>query len=141
MVFAVSKLPGEPILIVTLDLPLEQHLQSWRSLTAALARFVTEAERGIAVVFDLRDQEVSFSDILIGISELQASAADWIVDPNMSLVIVGEHPMLDITARRVDQQFHFLPPRFATMEEALAQIRAARDAEDDSDDATPSPHP
>lgn len=137
MAFAISQLPDEPIIIVTVDLPLDRHLDSFRSTNEQLNHFAATGDELLYVVFDLRGEDVTFSDVIIGVDELDSDPASWIKYPRVILIAVGQHPVLEIAIKRVGQQFHVEMPRFTTLDEALVFIRASYDTGSPSDQPDP----
>jgi hypothetical protein len=124
MAFAVTQLPDDPILIVNLAAPLQNHLASIRSVNAQIARIIATTENTLYVVIDGQDIELAFSDILIGISQLEAQPIIWTTDARAQIVIVGTNPMLDIGAKRLKQRLGVKVERYPSLETALNAIRA-----------------
>ena len=84
MAFAARKMSDEPVLVVTIDVPIERHLQSLRTLNAELGRFVeTMQHTPCCMIFDLRGLDLACSDITLWIEECRR-------DPNLDLT----HPEL-----------------------------------------------
>jgi hypothetical protein len=125
MAFAITQLADEPVVIVTIDLPLDRHMESLRSAKAHLTRLVTESRGPFYVIIDVREQDLAFSDILIGLDELGGDRACWANLPDVHLVAVGTHPLLPIGAKRFRQQLDLQMDTFETFDDALAHIRDA----------------
>jgi|GEM_PF-7070693 hypothetical protein len=125
------KLPGEPIVIVTIALPIERHLSSLYSIRAQIDRVAREAGGPLYVLFDLRNQDVSFSDILLGLDEQAGRPPGALTDPRVRPVGVGDHPLLAIAAKKTWQRYSIDVPIFTTLEAALQYVRAKLDREGD----------
>lgn len=123
MAFAITQLAGEPVVIVTVDLPLDRHMESLRSAKAHLTRLITESRGQIYIIIDMREQDLAFSDILIGLDELDGDPACWAHLPDAHLVVVGTNPLLPVGAKRLHQQLGLQVDLFETLEDALAHIR------------------
>jgi hypothetical protein len=125
------KLPGEPIVIVTIALPIERHLSSLYSIRAQIDRVAREAGGPLYVLLDLRNQDVSFSDILLGLDEQVGRPPGAITDPRVRPVGVGDHPLLAIAAKKTWQRYSIDVPIFDTLEAALQHARAELGGEGD----------
>lgn len=124
MAFSIIELPDEPIVIVTLDLPLDQHMESLHSLHVQLNHLVAEADGDLLyVVIDVSDQEVGFSDILIGLDVLENDPASWINYSYVQTVVAGSHPMVTIAKKRVFQHLRIQIAVYPTLDDALNHIR------------------
>jgi hypothetical protein len=123
MPFTVTQIPGEPIVIAQIEVPLEQHMASIKSVTDQLARLAATSSPLLFVLVDLRDQSLSFSDILIGMEILNAPP-NWLAQPTVRTVLVGTDPMIGIALKRFKQQLGVDLTRFETIEDALAYARA-----------------
>ena len=123
MPFAITQMPDEPILIVKIEVPLEQHLASITSVNTQLAQLMNASSSQIYVLVDLRDQMLSFSDILIGI-DLLKHPDSWIEQRAARPILVGSDPMIGIAVRRFKQQIKINLGHFETLDEALAYARA-----------------
>lgn len=133
MAFAITRLANDPIVIVTVALPLDRHLDSFRSTNQQLNRLAATIEDLLYIIFDTRDQDITFSDILIGLDELDGDPANWIKYPHVTPIGVGTHPMLKVGAKRALQQLRVEFSIFATLDEALADIRAESDDAEETD--------
>jgi hypothetical protein len=123
MPFAITHMPGEPILIVRIEIPLDQHLPSATSVFSQLAHLARTSSAGLFILIDLRGQAPLFSDVLIGMqffSELESGSEQH----SARLVLVGSDPMLRIAVKRIKRQFGLDVVRFDTLEHALAYARA-----------------
>ena len=123
MAFAVKKLPDEPIVIVTIDLPVHEYEQNFRSLSNQLARLAENAAEGFEVILDGRTLDLSFSDVLLLIDLGQDTPAGTFADPRLHWSIVGTHPLFAIAVKKVRQQLSAYVTLFETLDEALAAAR------------------
>jgi len=123
MPFAVIKLPEEPIVIVSVALPIERHLSSLYSIWVQIDRLAREERGPLYEIVDVRNQDVSFSDILVALDELDDHPPGSIADPRIRTVLVGDHPMLAIAVKKLWQRFSLEIPVFATLDAALDYVR------------------
>jgi hypothetical protein len=121
---AVIKLPGEPIVIVTIALPIERYLSSLHSVRGQIDRVAREVGSPLYEILDLRNQDVSFSDILLGLDEQHGQPPGSITDPRIRPVAVGDHPLLPIAVKKTRQRFSIDVPVFDTLQAALDFVRA-----------------
>jgi hypothetical protein len=134
MAFSIIQLANEPIVIITVDLPLDRHMESLHSTFAQLNHLAAEAEDVLYFVFDVSGQEISFSDILIGVDELETDPASWINFPTVQIAIAGTHPMLAIAKKRIHQHFRVHVAIYALLDDALDRIRDTLGSRADDDD-------
>jgi hypothetical protein len=123
MAFAVKKLPDEPIVIVTIDLPVHEYEQNFRNLSDQLARLAENTTERVDVILDGRALDLSFSDVLLLIDLGQDSPAGTFADPRLHWNIVGTHPLFAIAVKKVRQQLSATMDLFATLEDALIAVR------------------
>jgi hypothetical protein len=133
MPFAITKLPGEPILIVRIEFPLDQYLSSVASINDQLVQLTRASSSALYILIDLRGRSPAFSDLLIGMQLLDESES-WIEQRSARPVLVGSDPMLGIAVKRARHQFGLDTARFNTLEEALAYARAEIAGTDRPDD-------
>ena len=129
MAFTLIRLPAEPIVIITIDLPLDRYLSSVRNTNAQLSQWAAETRAVLYFVFDVADQDMAFSDVLIGLDELGGSSS-WINYSHVRVVAVGTSPMLRIAKKRLYQQFRIQMEAFASRDEAFDHIRDELDSVD-----------
>lgn len=136
MPFAAVKLPDEPIVIISGEVPIEKHLPSLHAIFAYLDRLATNQHGPLYCIVDTRSlHDLSYSDILIWLDEQRIRIAGSIRDPRVRACAVGPQGLLNIAAKKLWQQFEVDFPIFPTMEEALAFIRTQIDsAPAESDD-------
>lgn len=121
---AVIKLPDEPIVIVTIALPIERHLSSLHSVCAQIDRIARQVRRPLYTILDLRGQDLSFSDILLGLDEQKDQPPGSMTDPRVRPIVAGDHPLLAIAQKKARQQLAIEIPVFDTLQIALAYVRA-----------------
>jgi hypothetical protein len=131
MPFAVTQLPDEPIVIVKIELPIDQYLACTLSVNAQLARLAAESRTTLFVLVDVSDLAPSFSDVLIGLDTLKEQGS-WIKQRQARGILVGTHPMINIAAKRLGQQFNVEMACFPTLQEALDYARAQQIASGDA---------
>lgn len=125
MSFTVRKFADEPIVIVTIDVPVEQYLDNFRSLKAQVARIAAEVNGPLYYILDTRDIESpSYSDILIWIEEHKVGDAATLSRHDIRYHAVGTHPLLLVGVKKVYQLLGIEVAIFAEMDDALATIRA-----------------
>lgn len=124
MVFSTIQLANEPIVIASVDLPLERYLESLRITNACLSQLAADTSGILYLVFDAGDQEVAFSDILIMLDELESDPRSWINYPHVQPVAVGTSPMLRVASKRFRQQVRIDMDVFVSLDVALDHIRA-----------------
>jgi hypothetical protein len=124
MAFQIKKLPDEPILIITIDLPMERHLAEFRVLCGEIGRLVDEAPGPVYRILDLRGEDIAFSDILLGIAEHSGNQSGSLIDPRTRLMMVGTHAMIPVAVRKIKQKLDVDVPWFMTLHEALTYNRS-----------------
>jgi hypothetical protein len=127
MAFVARKLSDEPVLIVTIDVPIERHIQSLRTLNAEVARQLEAMQHAPScLIFDLRGLDLTCSDILLWIEECRSDPKLAIATyPELLLLAVGDQPVLPIGIRKVEQLLHLKMTHFETLPDALAFAREA----------------
>jgi hypothetical protein len=123
MPFAVTKLPAEPIILVQFDLAETNREDSMRSVQDQINRTASETPAPLYVLVDLRRQDIHFSDILLMIEHGQSHPEGILTDHRLRIILVGDHPLLDIAVRKFNQAFGSEIGHTVTMDEALAWAR------------------
>jgi len=123
MVFAAMRFPHMPVVLVTIDLPLDAYLPSLRSLNLQLSRIAATAQEPLHVLIDLRDRPLSFSDVLLWI-DVYEKTAPWMFSPHVRPGVIGTHPMIPVFVRHILEQSGITLQQFATLDEAQARILA-----------------
>jgi hypothetical protein len=123
MAFAVKKFAGEPIYILSVDLPLD-HVESLKSVNAAFRRITSETSDPLYILIDARGLDPTFSDILGGLDLQRSMSVDWGKASHVHCLLIGEHPMLEIACKRAREYLGIDINWCTTLEAALAHIRA-----------------
>ena len=137
MAFAVKKLAGEPIYILTIDLPLERYVDNLRSVNAAFSRITSETSDPVYIVVDARSLSPTFSDILVSLDLQKSVGTGWAKASHVHFLLFGEHPLLAVGCKRASEYLGIDLSWRKTLEEALAHIRsetAYRAAPTDAED-------
>jgi hypothetical protein len=140
MPFAVTQLPGEPIIIVYLQFPVEEYLGSIRLLKDEIAEIADHTDSPLYTIYDLEKlTEFRFSDISLLHEEARQGPAGSPADPRLRPCIAGTHPLIPVAVNKANQQLGSQMIHCETVEQALAWARAAIAAE--AGDNHASPHP
>ncbi len=123
MAFAVKKLGDDPIIIVSLDVPLIRYLSNLRSTYAQVDQIATACAPPLYRIIDTRSLDLSFSDILLWMEEQAAVPRGGILDSRLTSLIVGTHPLLPAWSRRIKLAFNIDTPVYPYLELALIDIR------------------
>ena len=139
MAFAVRKLPGEPIIITTVDFPLHKYGRNLVTLYAEIDHLIADETPPIYRILDARLLMPSYSDILLYI-DIQNERPGSLLDPRLRSVLVGTHELLPALVRQIDRKLGLQVPQFPTVEDALCHIRAELAASGEAlrDSAPPS---
>jgi hypothetical protein len=124
MAFAVKKFAGEPIYILSVDLPLEHHVESLRGINAAFNRITSETSDPIYILVDARALDPTFTEILTGLDVQRSVSVGWSKASHVHCLLIGEHPMLEIGCKRAREYLGVDIRWYTTLEAALAHIRA-----------------
>jgi len=124
MVFAIKKFAGEPIYILSIDLPLDSHAETIRNINATFSRIASEAEAPLYILIDARSLAPTFSDILIGLDLQKSIPTEWARGSHARFLLIGEHPMLQIGCKRAKEYLNIDIAWHKTLEDALAHIRS-----------------
>jgi hypothetical protein len=122
MAFAVTRLPGKPIVLVTLDVPLENYTSNLRVIHTYLVHLVTETQGPLHIWFDLRNVNISFCDILIAADEI--AHAPRTCFPGAQVALIGTHPLITVGIRRMTRDYKIDLDHFATLEDAFGHMIA-----------------
>lgn len=125
MPYTVERLPGEPIIAMSLSEPFSIR-EDLGPLFAQAAEFNNEIEGKIYHIADTRSIRVSFSDVVMGMAAAITSKVGAFTEPRVTVALVGAGDLIDLAAKAFKQpQYgsrHILV--FNSMEEALSEIRA-----------------
>lgn len=122
MAFAVIQLTNPATLIITVDVPLEDHLPSLRSVFAEVRGLVQDTTQPMGIILDVRTLDVCFSDILFWVDECHRAEPSIFANPNLLPFVVGSHPMVAVALRKVKQQLGLSARQFAVLDDALAVL-------------------
>jgi hypothetical protein len=128
MSLILTRLPGEPVIIIKPALPVEQNIEHVFSIHAQCAHIASGLGSPLYRIMDFRLADLAYSDILLLLDIEKENGPGSLTDPQMRTVLVGYHPLLKIAARKARQQFSVHIPIFDSMSEALACIRASTGA-------------
>jgi len=122
----IIRLPNEPIVIVSSAPGFGDGLAQQPSVDALIAQLAAKTRHPrLYRITDLRRvHQIDFSDILLWLDVQREYGPGSLRDPRVQWVVVGEHPLLTIAARKIRTNFDLDVPVFATMNEALAFVRA-----------------
>lgn len=125
MFFEIRKLPDEPIVIVSGDLPVARAIPMLVSIHRQITRILDTVDGPLYRITDMRAvDDVSMSDILIWLDELRSrSEPGSIHDPRIHTLLVSTHPILQIGVRKIQTELALNVPLFHTLEDALAFAR------------------
>lgn len=124
MPFALSQLPDEPIIVGSLEFPIHDYLDELPILRARLDE-IASAQPGLTVViWDIRAQDISYSDIILLLDEAREGGPGNLTDPRLRPIVISTHPIARVGANKARQMFYIDIPLFSTLEMALAQARA-----------------
>jgi hypothetical protein len=124
MAFAVTRLPGEPIIILQLDVGLEERLSSIESVRNQVIQIAADVPSLLYVLMDMRAQDVKFSDFLLMIQNMPQHPDGTPLDPRIRAAMIGDHPMIEIGVRKLNQSLGLNIATFPTLDAALAWARA-----------------
>lgn len=126
MPMVVERLPGEPIIILTLQPPLTLPDELRASIEETA--HITEQFYGIYYrIVDVSQPGIQFNDIVMTIAESAKGRAGSITDVRARNVYVGSGEIVDLLAGSpLHKQYNSREAhRFDTMDQALAYVRSA----------------
>jgi len=125
MTFALVKLPNEPIVIVTGDIPVEENLPALHAMFGQVDRLASQTGGLLYCILDTRHLEnLSFSDILLWLDEQRTAPPGSARDSRLRMWGVGTHSLLPIAVKKLRQQYGVEMMLADTLDAALARIRA-----------------
>ncbi len=124
MAFVVTKLPDEPIILLRVDLPFEQHRDTLHHVAARCARLAVDHGGLLYRILDGWWLNASYSDILLLIDDHKHDYPGSLRDPHIRTVFAGDSPLLELAARKIHQQLSITVPVYPTLDAALVAIRA-----------------
>ncbi|NDJ78532.1 MAG: hypothetical protein GYB65_19960 [Chloroflexi bacterium] len=125
MTYTVTKLTGEPIVIIKAEPPTDDYFdEDAPVLHAQLDALASQVQGVLYCVMDTRLLDISFSDILLWIDENHQGLPGTASDARLRLVVVGEHPLIPTGLKKVRQKMALDIPHFDTVAVALAYVRS-----------------
>ncbi len=130
MAYALKKLKGVPIILLTIDLPLERHMENARSLQSQVSRWARETHGPLYIILDAGALDLSWSDVLLWLGDQRLQRGSPLVFSNVHLLVAGTDPMVCLGIKKIQQQLGFTILRFDTTADAVASaLRALSDAD------------
>lgn len=126
MAHTVEKLQGEPIIVVDIHNPYDYETEP-PQMFEAIRQLAEDAGQGY-VIYDCRDFDVTFGDLVAGMRAQTGGAPGSISDPNFLSIIVGSGDMLQLAANgfKQDQYGQIDVPLYPTLEDALQHARSGQ---------------
>ncbi|NDJ36192.1 MAG: hypothetical protein GYB64_16165 [Chloroflexi bacterium] len=130
MAFAVERVPGEPIVILTLTPPMQDAVEEGRAGDAAVAQAAAEIEGRYFRIADVRTFQVSFTDMVRYFGEQKRGHPGSINDPRGIPIVVADQNLFTESADWTQQEQYGgrSTQMFKTLDEALAYARAQIEA-------------
>jgi hypothetical protein len=120
MAFAARRLPDDPILIVTFNVPLEQHLKSLQSLHAEIDGYVRMLSgQACCLIVDMRTLDLTCSDFTLWIEEYRSGTHFFLDQPSVHVLAVGNQPVMYIGLKKIERQLQVSVASFDTIAAAL----------------------
>ncbi len=117
----VTKIPDEPIIVVTVDGHLDVEIA--RDVYAQIAALAQQIEGPIFRITDVRKQECSFMEMMAVIKEASQGATGTTSDPRITNIFVGRDKMAMLARdvlKRIDPEGHGV---LETVDDALEYVR------------------
>lgn len=124
MAFVLTILPDEPIVLLRVDLPLEQHLGILHHVWARCARLADEHGGLLYRIMDARNLDIAYSDILLMLDDLTHDRPGSLRDARIQTVVLGNSPLAALGVQKIWEKTAITIPIFGTLDAALAAIRA-----------------
>lgn len=139
MAFTVARLPGEPIIVINVSLPLNNYLDTIAQIDALVHRVYKEHGGTIYSIVAIGDQDLTFGDFLLFIAEQRQGRPGSLLDVYVQAIVIGTHELLQPGLNRLARELGVHVPLFATVAEGIAHARAQiATASPDSDVDPPS---
>jgi len=103
MPYVVKQLPNEPILLMTVSSPFDMEKDA-PPLFALAAKTAEPIPGHVYCVYDLRKLELSFGDLVLGLSAQTGHVAGSMSDPNITAVMIGSSEMLKLAEKAFQQK-------------------------------------
>lgn len=124
MSFAVRKLPGEPIVIVSVCFPIDETLQDYVDINYQVARIADHTDGLLYRISDARHiKDISFADIYLWIQMQRDYPEGAVIDPRVYPIYVGTHPVLEASLKKIRSQLGIEMPAFQTLSAAIHHVR------------------
>jgi len=121
---SIRQLPGEPIVIVTLTLPVHEYMEEIGNLNAQIAEIARHTPGCLYRISDASHlDDISFSDILLWLMIQLEKQAGSIIDPRIKPIAVGQGIMSEAAIRKVKERFGLEIPMFPTLDQAIQFAR------------------
>lgn len=121
----VEQLPGEPIIVVTVDGYLD--VDSVRDIYEKVAEFASTIDGAVFRITDVRRQKTTFDEMQKIIAEASKGTAGTTSDPRIKNVFVGLNPHAMLARAKLAEQSGKISAQMKTfimMEQALTYVRA-----------------
>lgn len=119
-----ERLPGEPILMITLgkDYMVGRDTPEYMK---AIADNIGPDETGLFVIYDLREMKMTFGDLVYVMGNQMEKRPGLMTDPRLNTVVVGSTELvkLGIQAFQQEQYGKNKFPLYASIEEGLKYAR------------------
>lgn len=127
MPFTVNKLDGEPIIIVEIRDPYDYQTDPPR-MFHEIDQIASTFDDGGFVIYDCRTLDVSFNDLVAGMSAQVQGVPGSISDPRLTACLVGSSVMLRLAAEGFakPQYGEIQVPLYDTLDDALNDLRSDR---------------
>lgn len=123
MLLSIIKLPGEPIVVITSDLPAEQFLHHAPAICRRMSAFLAEHPRLVRIV-DLSRMQICVADIYLWLYQQTEGAPGTTCDRRVTTIIVGTDPVLQIVVNKAQRHLDVTIPCFGNVDDAIAHARA-----------------
>jgi hypothetical protein len=126
MAFAARRLPDDSILIVTFNVPIEQHLKCLQSLNAEIDGFArTMVAQTCGLILDMRALDLTCSDFAIWIEEYRSGAFAFLDHPFLRVFAVGTHPVLSVGLKKIERQLNISIALYDTIAVTISAAQRA----------------
>lgn len=119
MTFAIKQTSDASLVILTVDLPIERYPDQLHWLVAKINHMATTQDSPIYCILDLRDRDITYSDIMLWLHERQTKYAAVFSGTRVRVVMAGEQEMLGVAANHIRKRLGFDVPWFRTVDDAL----------------------
>jgi hypothetical protein len=140
MPYKISRLGQEPIIVTTLTDPIDW-ARDIKQTTAQVAALAAEIDGEGFRITDLTKTDVTFSEMMMGLSAVLRSEGGWLSTPDMRPIVVTRQELgreFQAFAAEQKQYGKLHIELFSTLDEAIAYAREQLSAREQSPAATPS---